>query len=153
MARPASPAVERARARREARRRARAVELQDFSREVAARVDLTMKQRVTLATRFIKNKVVNNISKAVTVGVGPRGGRVVTDRSQPGDFPRAETSQLMRSIFGETDDLGDGRVDGYVGTTLDYGFILEVHMDRSFLVRTLDEEINNVRNMLGAPIR
>ena len=35
-----------------------------------------------------------------------------------------------------------------VGTTLDYGLILETRMNRSFILRTFNEERNNIRTIL-----
>ena len=123
-----------------------------FIREVSDKVRLTMRQRVMIATEHVKTKTVKNISRPVTVGVGPRGGRVVTDRSKPGEFPKADTKQLMRSIFS---DVGKDKRGwfGIVGTPLDYGLVLETKMDRSFLRRTLREEFSKVKRILTGPIR
>jgi len=114
---------------------------------------MTMKAKVMQATEYLKSKVVDNISRSVTKGVGPRGGRVVTDRSQAGEFPKAETEQLLRTIFGEVRQAGTGVWDGYIGTPLDYGLILETRMGRSFLKRTRDEERPVLMRMLTGPIK
>jgi len=114
---------------------------------------MTMKQRVKLATHLLQDKVVRNISRPVTKTTGPRGGRRITDRSKAGEFPKADTTQLMKSIFSEVRETGPGYFDGFVGTTLDYGAILEVRMNRSFLVKTLNEELGKVRRILSGPMK
>lgn len=45
--------------------------------------------------------------------------------------------------------------EGFVGTPLDYGLVLEVSkkLDRSFLKRTLDEERPLVMRLLLGPIK
>jgi hypothetical protein len=123
-----------------------------FIKEVSDKIEMTLLQRVRLATEFLKNKVVLNISIPVERGIG-RGGRVVvTKRSKAGEFPRAETTQLMKTIFRDTRS-GRGWAEGYCGTPIDYGVRLELKMNRSFLVRTLREEIGTVRRILLGPIR
>jgi len=78
----------------------------------------------------------------------------VTNRSKAGEFPKADTTQLLKSIFASYKE-GNGVFDGYVGTTLDYGLILEtsVRLRRSFLVRTLRRHHYEVHKILSGPIR
>ena len=148
----ANPSVERARARRADAAAAQDVEIQWFIRAVCDKIAMSMKQRVRIATELVKNRVVQNISTPVTKGTGPRGGRVITNRSSPGEFPHAETTQLMKTIFGEVREEGSGDFNGYVGTPLDYGLILEVRMERSFLRRTLEDSRAEVTQILSGPI-
>jgi len=101
---------------------------------------------------MLLSAITKNISTAVTVGYGPKGGRVVTGRSRPGEYPHAETTQLMKTLFSDVRTNQDGSVDGFVGTPLSYGLILETRMDRSFLVRTLNEQANNIGLILTAPM-
>lgn len=152
--RPPSAAVLAARERRAARAGAKSslVEIQWYTKEVLGKVDLNLQERVQLATELVRSRVVYNISKPVTVGTGPRGGRVVVGRSQPGEYPRADTTLLMKSIFSDVRETSPGVFEGYVGTPLDYGLILEVHMNRSFLVRTLQEQHANITKILTATI-
>jgi hypothetical protein len=124
-----------ARAAREARFNTR---LEWFGDKVMAGLKLTMRQRVTLAVQLLRDKVVINVSKPVTKTKGKSGRIKVSDRSKPGEFPRADTTRLMKDIFSRVDVKGN-EIVGTVGTTLDYGLILETEMDRSFLVRTLRE--------------
>lgn len=145
-------AVVAARGRRAGAAAARNVRMEWFIREISDKVKLTMRQRVGVVTQFLKNKVVNNISISVVKGTGPRGGRVVTGRSSPGEFPRTDTNELMRTIFGEVRETVPGIFDGFIGTPLDYGLILETKMNRSFLVRTLTEELSTIRRILVGPI-
>lgn len=167
-------AVQAARLRRLERASKQAVQVQWFIDEVCSKVEMTMEQRVRLATEFVKNKVVWNISTPVTKTVKARlvwteaqlkrrdeGKKakpkvqqytVVSNRSKPGEFPKADTTQLMKSIFSDVKHT-EGFIHGFVGTPLDYGVILEVRMKRSFLIRTLQEEADNVRAILSGPIK
>jgi len=124
-----------------------------FLRDVVDKVSMTMRARMMLATNRLHDKVVQNINRPVTKSKGPRGGRVVTNRSKPGEFPKVETAQLKRTIFHTVRPGGKGIYDGYIGTPQDYGVILELRMERSFLVRTLNEELLTVRRILTGPIK
>jgi len=123
-----------------------------FIKEVSEKVAITMQERVLLATHLLMDRVVRNISTPVVKGIGPRGGRVVTGRSVAGEFPHAETTQLLKTIFEEVREETPGVYEGYVGTPLEYGLILETRMNRSFLVRTLYESANDIRAILSGPI-
>jgi hypothetical protein len=128
------------------------VRIEWFIKQTSDKIRLTLRQRVRLATALLKNKVVLNISIPVTKHKGPRGGTIVTNRSKPGEFPRADTVQLMRTIMSGTG--GDRKSSwGFVGTPLDYGLLLETKMNRSFLVRTLNEERGNIVRILTGPIK
>jgi hypothetical protein len=118
--------------------------------EVLSKTGSNLKQRTKVATEVVRNKVVKNISKGVERGVGPRSGRkVVTQRSKPGEYPRSDTGELMRTILpAEVREERPGVFVGYVGTPLDYGLILEMRMNRSFLVRTLYEESDKVKRII-----
>jgi hypothetical protein len=130
----------------------RATRTQWFIEEVSDKVEMTLLQRTKLAAEFLKNKIVLNISKPVGRGVGSSGRVVVTERSKSGEFPRAETTLLMRTIFRDH-SVGNGWAEGYVGTPIDYGLKLELQMNRSFFVRTLTEELGTVRRILTGPIK
>jgi len=149
----ASAAVEAGRARRVGAAQAQQVRIEWFIREVSDKVSMAMKQRVRLAAQYLKSKVVQNISRPVTKGVGLRGGYCVTGRSKAGDYPKAETTQLLKTVFDGVFESSPGVWDGFVGTPLDYGVILELRMNRSFLVRTLNEEQATVRRLLTGPIK
>jgi len=118
--------------------------LQWFGDQVARGIRMTVRQRLTVAAQMLRDKVVINISNPVTKTRGGRGGggrstktRVEpASRSRSGDFPKADTTRLMKDIFYEVNEDG---LEAIVGTTLDYGLILETRMGRSFLVRTLNE--------------
>ena len=120
-----------------------------------------------LATEFLKNKVILNISRPVTKTVAYRFARVksgkgftrkkisftrITYRSVRCEFPKADTTQLLKTIIGDV-RVGPDGVEGFVGTPIDYGLILELDMDRSFLVRTLREEETSLRAILTGPIK
>ena len=118
-----------------------------FISRYMAKLNKSLRARVTLATTHLKTEVVKNISKPVTVTTGPRGGRKVSGRSKRGEFPRAETYNLARSIFAEVRGSGD-QVHGTVSTPEDYGLILETTMDRSFLLRTLIEQKPMIKKII-----
>ena len=123
-----------------------------FIENVSNKMAMTLRKRMNMATQYLKDKVVRNISTPVIKSIGPRGGRVVTGRSKPGEYPHAETTQLLKTVFREVRVISPGVIEGYVGTPLSYGLILETRMDRSFLVRTLNEELGTLRQLLTGPI-
>lgn len=146
-----SPAVAAARSRRAGRSGRTAVEIESYVDDVSKRIDLTLKQRMTLAVTFLQDRIVKNISTPVTKEV--IGGRtVVTERSKPGEFPRADTNLLRRSLFWDVQEDSPGRIEGFVGTPIWYSLPLELMMDRRFLTRTLDEERGNITRILTGPI-
>ena len=147
-----SPAVEAGRARRVAGAEKKLARVEWFINEVVSKVDMTLQQRVRLATELVKNQVIRNISVPVVKMKGPISKRIqVSGRSKAGEFPRADTTQLMKTIFSEVTS-GPGYAQGFVGTPLDYGVILELRMNRSFLVRTLMEESDKVKRILTGPM-
>lgn len=149
----ASQKVEAGRARRAGAAQAQQVRIEWFIKEVSDKVAISMRNRCRLAAQLLKSKVVQNISTPVVKGVGPRGGRRVTGRSKPGEYPHAETAQLMRGIFDGVIERGRGIYDGFVGTPHHYGVILELKMRRSFLVRTLNEMRGPITRILAGPIK
>ena len=154
--RGASAANLAARARRVAAKGAGEVQIEWFIREVAEKFAITMRRRIEMATFMVKDKVVKNISRPVTKTKGSRSGRiVVSNRSKGGEFPKADTTQLMKGIFAGVRQISEGNFEGYVGTPLDYGAILETNkrLNRSFLVRTLREEQSKVNRILTGPIK
>ena len=150
MAKGPSAAVLAARGRRSANKN---VEIQWFIDNVSDKVSLSLRQRTKIATELLKTAVVRNISRPVTRSIGPRGGKVVSDRSKEGEFPKADSTQLMKSIFMEVKMEGKGVYEGYVGTPLNYGLILETRRNRSFLVRTMNEERSKIKRNLTGPIK
>ena len=151
-----SAAIERAMQRRSIKAPADVVRIQWFIKEVSNKVAMPMRDRVRIATEYVKSKIVRNISRPVMKMKGVRSGRiVVTDRSKPGEFPKADTTMLMKTIFSVLAEPSPGIFDGYVGTPLDYGAILETsgRLNRSFLVRTLNEERSKIMAILTGPIK
>lgn len=146
-----SPAVQAARQRRSGRAARTEAEFESFVDEVSKRIDLTLKQRVTIAVSFLADKIVKNISVPVTKEVIGRRVRV-TERSKPGEYPRADTTQLRKSIFWDVVEDDEGKISGYVGTPIGYAIPLELTMERQFLTRTLDEERGNITRILTGPV-
>lgn len=152
-----SAAVEAARQRRAATAAKQEVRIEWFIKEVSDKIALSAKQRTKIATELTKARVVKNISKPV----GRKQGRNskgqftkknIAIRSKPGEFPRADTTLLMKTIFAEVKEIRPGVWDGFVGTPLDYGLILEL-TDRSFLLRTLMETRGRIRRIMTGPIK
>jgi len=136
-----------------AARARRSVRIEWFDKKVVGKIKMTMRSRVLLATKLVESKVIKNISVAVKKETGARGGIVVTQRSAPGEFPRADTTQLLKDIFWQVKSEDRGNWQGYVGTTLDYGLILKTKKNRNFLARTLNEERSKVNALLTGPIK
>lgn len=149
-------AVEAARARRAQSAADRNVEVEWFINEVSSKIKLPIEARVKVATEFLRDKIVQNISRPVTKTpvTGKKGTYTrITNRSKPGEYPKADTTQLMKSIFSVTMSTASGMYDGAIGTPIDYGVILELSMDRSFMVRTLFEERSKIVAILTGPIK
>ena len=91
---------------------------------------ITFERRLDMIAQLLRDKIVANVSLPVE-----RSGRRVIVRSLVGEFPRAETTRLMRDIFWDRSAI----LTRTVGTSLDYGLWLELK-GRSFLRRTLNEE-------------
>lgn len=143
-----STATDAARARRAKRSGSKATNIEWFVNKFMKRMNLSMNQRMRIAVQYLQTRVVENISRPVTKTVSKRTGRiVVSNRSKPGEFPKADTTNLLKSIFHHIESRGN-EVVGFVGTPLDYGLFLELYMNRSFLVRTLKEESATIRAML-----
>jgi len=140
-----------ARKRRSLGSTARKARIEWFIDQVSSKIKMTMRQRVTLATDMVLQEMIRNVSVPVVKVQGARGGIVVTERSSPGEYPRADTTQLMKTLFKVIKEDQDG-VTGYIGTPLDYGVILETRMNRSFLTRTLRENQRTVKKILTGPI-
>jgi len=161
-------AVDNARKRRVAQADRRQIRVISFLKKANKAVKLTLQQRVTLAANYLRDQVVRNLStpvekivtKKLKVVKGKDGQerlkltyRVKVDpksRSKPGEFPRADTTLLMKSIFYDVKEVGPGSFEAKVGTALDYGLILEIseELDRSFLVRTLNKEAATVTQII-----
>lgn len=114
-------------------------------------VNSEMNARVKLAALMLRDATVKNISRPVRKVKGPKSNRIQVDpmsRSKPGEFPKADTTRLIKDIFWRS----TAPMEAIVGTTLDYGLLLEVRMDRSFLRRTFNEKQNMIRRVLTKPI-
>lgn len=147
-------AVAAAKARRKARGQAATLETEWFVDELIEKIRAPLSIRIKVATEIVRDAVVKNISRPVTKTQG-KGGVVVTNRSKKGEYPKADTTILMKSIFGEVKQPRPGLFLGYIGTPLDYGLILEISpkLDRRFLRKTLDEKRALVDRILAGPIK
>ncbi len=147
-----APQVIAGRTRRGTTAARRNVRFEWFIKEVSNKIELTLRQRMGLVVQLLESKVVTNIGRPVTKSKGPRGGTVITNRSKPGEFPKLETSRLQKDIFKDVRKVGKG-TEGYVGTTLLYGLILETSLNRSFLVKTFNQERGKIKQILGREIK
>lgn len=149
---PTSATLEYARKRRVTAARTREARIEWYDNEVADKITMTMRQRVGLAVNLLRSRVVVNISKPVRRN---SSGRVI-ERSKPGEFPRAETGQLMKNIHHQTTSPRRHVVEGivFVPNELHYAAILELWkpLDRNFLARTLNENRDVVTRILTGPI-
>lgn len=133
-------------ARRQARIDAR---FKWFDQRVASNIKIGMTARLRLAAQLLRDQVVVNISRPVYKYRSRRTGRIVVDpasRSKPGEYPKADTTRLMKDIFYEM----RSDATAIVGTTLDYGLVLETRMNRSFLRRTFRQLLPSLRTVLTA---
>lgn len=118
--------------------------------KLTQKVTWGMATRLRVACQLLRDKVVLNISYPVTKYKSKLTGRTVVDpasRSKPGQFPHADTTRLMKDVYWVVNDKA---LEGKVGTTLDYGLILELEMNRSFLIRTWQEMKQYVLSVLLA---
>ena len=153
-------AIEAARQRRVAKAGLAIDKSEWFIKEVSDKIHLHMHQRVRLATELIKERVVRNISIPVVRAQGrSRIGQFtrlrVVQRSKPGEYPRAETTRLMKSIKSRVKETMPGMTDGFVYTELGYGRVLEEseRLRRHYLRRTLHENAGLLRRILTGPIK
>jgi hypothetical protein len=129
------------------------VRIVKYTNKVLVSTQKTLKARLMVVGQLLRDRTVINISHPVMkekrivnerdpeTGKVTRKVRTVTvdgppSRSRPGEYPHADTTRLMKDIFYE---WREEQAAVRVGTTLDYGLFLETRMNRSFLVRTLNE--------------
>lgn len=123
------------------------VQIRWFDREMRRNLRVGLAGRLKLAAQLLRDKTVLNLSKPVRKFKGPRSGRIQVDpasRSKEGEFPRADTTRLMKDIFWRM----EGQASAIVGTTLAYGLLLETKMNRSFLRRTLNQMLPTIRRVI-----
>ena len=144
------PGVVRARKRIGATAQRRNVRIEYFIKELSDKIAITMSVRMQTVVEMLHSRVLLNIRRPVT-----KTGKVVTDRSKPGEYPKAETAQLMRTLGSRVIRPKRNVIVGMVGTPLDYGAILEFskRLDRNWLGRTLQENAGDVQRILMGPIK
>jgi len=135
-----------ARARRMLRFESR---LEWYGDRVLNNIHQGLESRLKICGQLLRDKTVINISIPVVKEKSANGTIIVTERSKPGEFPRADTTRLMKDIFWELhSEAREQYVD--VGTTLDYGLYLEMYMNRSFLRRTFFELQEQLGFIIGS---
>lgn len=108
-----------------------------FAPQVFAKIKAAEKQRMNLAVRHLRNKVIQRL------------GVKYPPASVRGEPPHLRTGQLRNSIATEVNEEG-GKIVGRVGTNVRYSRYLELpeYLDRSFLLSTLNQENENIRRIL-----
>jgi len=140
-------AIKDALARRVARLSVKQTTNEWYIKRVTSEISITLVERVELATEMLKSVIISNLG----VPVGRDATGKVVERSKPGEFPRAETTLLMKTIFSDYEHTdNETSFSGFVGTPLDYGLWLETQMDRSFLERSLEDKRKNIEEILTA---
>ena len=127
------------------------VKIKLFIENTLKKKALTVAQRVRIAGQFLHDKVKVNLSRPVRKITSRVTKRVTVDRnsrSKPGEFPRADTTRLMKDVFHVHDNDNPLHPSSKIGTTLKYGLLLEVAMNRSFLRRTLNELRSRILQIL-----
>ena len=117
-------------------------------KEVEARIERELSRRVKRAVAHVQSKTVKNLSRPFRDG-GPElrynPGRAGTP-SEKGEFPKADLGRLRQEIFMQMVTPLSGRV----ATPLEYGLFHETH-GRSFLERTLNEELRTITKIITRP--
>jgi len=108
-----------------------------------------MSEKMGKAVKMIRFRTVKNITKRVVLYRSP--GSPVS-RSKPGMYPYFDTGKLAHSILGLVKEYKHGSWEGYVYTNVDYSLYLERDLDRSFLVRTFNENYDALRRLFGKRI-
>ena len=129
------------------------VQIQWFDQQLMQGVEMTTRKRVSFAAQWLRDRIVINISRPVRKirGGKSKSGKTKTQvdresRSKPGEFPKADTTRLMKDVFWQKTHGGS---TAQVGVTLDYGLYLEVFMDRSFILKTFNQEHAMLSKILG----
>lgn len=128
-----------------------------YGDKVQNNIQVNAKKRLLIAGQALRDLIVVNISRPVTktrvkaTGAAAREQKTmtkVTNRSKPGEYPKADTTRLMKDIFYDT------RKDGMsviVGTSLDYGAVLELstRLDRAYIMKTYNENRDKLARIIG----
>ena len=121
--------------------------LEWYGDNVLRNVNLGFAQRLKAIGQLLRDKCVINISIPVVKEKSKITGKIiVTERSVEGEFPRADTTRLMKDVYWE---FREEELSVRLGTTLDYGLWLETRMHRSFLRRTFQEMSDQLRIILA----
>ncbi len=128
------------------------VRIQWFIDNVTNTVRVALRNRMKIATSLVKNSVIKNISVPVVKVNTQSGGSKVVERSKRGEFPRADSTKLMRTLITDVRTLSNGDVLGHIGTPQAYSIPLELELERQFLTRTLFEELPRIKRILLGPI-
>lgn len=134
-----------------------------FGNRVRNNVNIGMVARLKATGQLLRDAIVVNISIPVEFYTVKRkvwneekgkwvskNIKIVTQRSRPGEYPRADTTRLMKDIFWE---LRERENLVRVGTTLDYGLRLETttSLRRGYIRRTLFERLGELGVILASP--
>lgn len=130
------------------------------SQGLQTEIKQAMYKRMLLVGETIKNAHVKNLSKPVrkinkkrrrSTSRGAKGTTYTyadpATRSKAGEYPRADTTNLMKNIFADV-DIDPAGISCQVGTPTDYGAELELKAGRLGLRATLIETLPMVRKII-----
>lgn len=126
------------------------VRMRWFGGAVLKRINQHVHMNMEDAVEHLRLKVVKNIS----VPVGRNEAGQIVQRSVPGEYPRRETGDLINSLITDVGVVEPGVLEGIVGTNITHGVVLELKLslDRTYLKRTLMEEVPILRRILTRPL-
>jgi len=123
-------------------------------KELPSKVSKPIKQEVFISAQLIRNSAIKNIN------TGPRSGAIYmvgaknSVRSGPGEFPKTDTGQLVKSISTQRLDSGFKSI---VGTDLRYGRFLEFGTSnmqaRPWLLRSAKENEKKIVTNISSAVR
>ena len=119
-------------------------------KEVEAQITRELSRRVKRAVAHVQTTTIKNIQKRAFQTGGSEiryNPKRTGTASKPGEFPRADRGRLWQEIFMQMLTP----LSGMVATPLKYGLILETKMQRSFLERTLNEELKTITRIITTP--
>jgi len=99
--------------------------------------------------KLLKTKLQLNISVPVGISTGPRGG-IVKERSKPGEYPRTDSGELLRSIHYMVRRTVRGP-EGAVWSTAGHANPLEFGLQRKLFRATYLECLPLIRLILTRP--
>lgn len=105
-----------------------------FGDKLSKHVKTQYVKKLHLMSEYVRTRTVLNIS-IPTATYGP---------SKPGEYPHADTGRMRNDVFR---NVNANELYAIVATSLDYGKKHEIFTGRSWLRRTLKEQIGAIRKI------